>query len=279
MVPPPDAAYQFDRANATIIHWHQCNPSLAVFRVAPDEGPAPAFTPGQFATLALPHDHPPIHDPGLHPPGDPKWKKLYRRAYSIASSAHERRWLEFYVVVVHDGKLTSKLWSIKENGRVYLDPQIKGEFTLDPVGPDRMLVLVGTGTGIAPYMSMLRTYRATGRWRRFVLIEGCRDANDLGFRQELDRFAAEDASVVYVPTLTREPMDSGWTGERGRVQRILEPDRFEQLAGEPLSPDTCEVFLCGNPNMIDECETLLNARGFTTRSRKQAGNLHFERYW
>ncbi len=113
-----------------------------------------------------------------------------------------------------------------------------------------------------------------------MLIEGCRVAEDLGYFDELSALAAADPSFFYLPTVTREPEGSTWTGLRGRVNALLEPAAFEAAAGFPLDPATSAVFLCGNPQMIDQAEEELGARGFTVRDRKNpGGNVVFERYW
>lgn len=139
--------------------------------------------------------------------------------------------------------------------------------------------MVSTGTGIAPFISMLRTYRGQDRWRRFVLIHGARFAADLGYSDELNEVIHSDPSVTYVPLVTREPPESAWQGLRGRVQHALDPATYEAVVGAPLTPEECHVFLCGNPAMIDAVEALLVERGFATDTHEQRGNLHFERYW
>ena len=163
-----------DACNASIDHWEELTDELAIFRLRPDDGQVPDFKPGQYATLGLPRSHPPIHEPDKYPPGDRRWQKLVRRAYSIASSPNERGYLEFYVVIVEGGHLTPKMWQIKRGGRIWYDPRIRGKFTLDDVPEGKDLVMVSTGTGIAPYMSMLHTFRGQRRWRRLVMIHGVR---------------------------------------------------------------------------------------------------------
>ena len=240
----------------------------------------PQFEPGQFATLAMPRNAPPISHGDDYPEGDPRWLKLWRRAYSIASSPLEREHLEFYVVMVDEGKLTPKLWHCKGGGRIWLDPRIKGEFTLHGVPDDKNLVMISTGTGLAPYVSMLKTYRRTGRWKRFIILHGARLSDDLGYREELMQIAAEDPSVFYMPTCTREAAGSAWDGQRGRVNVALEDDKlYEHCTGTRLDPADTHVFLCGNPDMLNQCEAILHQRGFVTQTKKQPGNIHLERYW
>ncbi len=154
--------------------------------------------------------------------------------------------------------------------------------TLRDVPPGRDIVCVATGTGIAPFMSMLKAYRGRDRWNRFIVIHGTRLAADLGYRGELEHIAREDPSVVYLPTVTREPAGGGsdWSGLQGRVHALLEPDTFARLTGVALLPESSHVFLCGNPDMVDDCEANLLERGFTVRDRHHPhGNIHFERYW
>lgn len=273
-------SYIFERANATITMRRNLTESLAILEITPDETPIVEFEPGQFATLALPRDFPPINDPKQYPPEDPKWKRLLRRAYSIASGSNQRDKIELYLTHIPSGKLTEKLWTLHEGQRLWLDPRICGEFTLEPVvRHDRDLVMVATGTGLAPYISMLRTYQNTNRWKTFTVIHGVRHDSDLGYHHELTTLADTDPTVKYLPICSREEEGSAWMGPRGRVQHYLEPENFKQATGIDLSPENCHIYLCGNPLMVDETEQSLLKLGFTTHGRKQDGNIHFERYW
>ena len=208
---------EMEFSNATIIKWIEIHPGLAIIRIEYDEGPIPAFEPGQFITIGLPRNHPPISDPDQYPDDDPRWNKLWRRAYSIASSPKIQEYLDLFINVVDAGILTPKLWHIKEQGRLWMDNKIKGDFTLEHIPENKDLVMVATGTGIAPYVSMLHTHRNTRRWRRFVIIHGCRVQDDLGYQVDLEYIAGHDESVTYIPTVTREPEQSSWRGLRGRV--------------------------------------------------------------
>ncbi|MBB6430094.1 ferredoxin--NADP reductase [Algisphaera agarilytica] len=276
-----------DIHNATLVERIHSHEDLAFFRVKYNDHDVPDFEPGQFATLGLPDTSPPDPDKPVRPGRGPK---LIRRAYSIASPATQKDTLEFYIVRVEDGQLTPSLWDIEPGQTLFMNEKIGGHFTLpsptlEDGSPDprRTFVMVGTGTGLAPFRSMYLTHRGTasgGRWDKFILFDGCRLARDLGYHDELTQLAEEDDSFVYLPTVTREPDDSDWPGLRGRVNTLLEPDKFQELTGTPLSPDACNVFLCGNPQMIDQVEADLSDRGFVTHDRKHPdGNLHFERYW
>ena len=127
-----------------------------MFRIAPDGWSLPCYTPGQFAVVGLPKNAPRIamSDPET-PAGDPG--RLIRRAYSIASSPLARDHVEIFVNLVTSGEFTPRLFALRPGDRLWLGPKLTGLFTLRDVPRDRNVALVATGTGVAPYMSMLRT--------------------------------------------------------------------------------------------------------------------------
>ncbi len=259
-----------DNENATLVSKRLFNPELGVFTVRLNNKPRPEFKPGQYATLGLP-------GPAT---ADGKPPKLVRRMYSVASPNHLSDVVEFYIVKVEGGAFTPSLFALEEGDKLFMAERLGGHFTLDPVPDGKNLVMVGTGTGLAPFRSMLLTYRQTGRWNKFVLIEGCRYVRDLGYMHEMMELARHDESFVYLPSVTREDAGTAFDGYRGRIHGLLEPKTFEERAGFALDPQTCHVFLCGNPAMIDDVEADLTQRGFVVKNPKQpAGNLHYERYW
>ncbi len=261
-----------DPYNATITRIDEFNEYLAVFHIKPDEGEVPAFEPGQFTTLGLID---PQAEPKIGKDGQPK-PKLIKRAYSIGSSSGRRDQMEFFIILVEDGALTPLLWKVGVGGRIWMSSKISGDFTLESVPDGKDLVLVSTGTGLAPYISMMRRYHAERRWNRWVIINGVRYAKDFGYVDELRAMEAAHDDLVYLPLATR---DDTWTGLKGRVPTILEPEAFRTHAGAPLDPDQSHVFLCGNPQMIDDVEAGLLDRGFTTHKKREPGNIHLERYW
>lgn len=249
--------------NAVVTHREDLTDRLAIVRVEPRGWTLPHFQPGQWATLGLPD-----------PAGAGRFLK---RVYSIASAPGLPQ-LEFYIQLVREGGFTARLWPLDPGDALWLSPTIAGFFTLDSVPPGSDLALIATGTGLAPFVSMLRHVPGR-RWRRCVLAHGARNAAELGYRAELTALAAAGDGFVYLPLVTREPEGSGWTGLRGRVQTLLEGDTWTAQVGTPLDPATWHVFLCGNPEMIDDLDRRLAARGFTHHSKKRPGTLHFERYW
>ena len=268
-----------DPYNATLIERRDIHDALAVFKVRYDSGGGVVFEPGQFTTLAL-VDHDAPGSPTPRPGRRRRGPKMIRRAYTIVSAAQSESLIEFYVARIDAGRLTPQLWRLKPDDRLFMDTKIKGTFTLDDIPRGKHLIAVGTSVGIAPYLAMLNRYRGMDRWNKFVLIESCRSAKGLGYREALGQMAEKDDSVVYLPTLTRESEDSSWQGLRGRVRNILTPEVFKQHTGIPLDPAHCHVLLCGNPDMIDQATNQLTEFGFILQDRDHPeGNIHTERYW
>lgn len=255
--------------NATIVRREDLHDGLAMLWVAPDGGAFTPFLPGQFVAIGRLL---------ASPDGSPA---LVKRSYSIGSSAHDRHAVLLFVVHVDDGEFTSWLFEQREGARVWLAPKASGGFTLQGFRHGQDLVLVSTGTGVAPYVSMYRTHHDAPPWRRIVIINGVRVASDLGFFEELTAAAAADQRLVYLPMTTREPAASAWRGLRGRVSELLDPaaDRLQSHAGIALDPDQCHVYVCGNPAMIEDVEQTLTARGFKKHTPRHPGTLHLEKYW
>ena len=267
--------------NAVIVGREDLNPELALFKVKFKDGHVPEFEPGQFATLALlPSAEELREEAAKATDSRRKGPKLIRRAYSICSASTERNYLEFYIVLVQEGQLTPKLWKLQEGDEIFMGEKIAGHFTIAEGSEDKNLVMIATGTGLAPFHSMYETYKKTNKWNKFVLIECCRYSQDLGYYEKMKELAAEDDSFIYVPTVTRDPEDSGWEGNRGRVQTIMPADKFSSFTGFDLDPANSRVYICGNPQMIDQVEEDLHTRGFSTKNRENPeGNIIFERYW
>ncbi len=264
--------------NATLIARHDLTDDLAVFRVKADSDLF-GFRAGQYAVLGLPasaprHDVAEPEEEPIQPPG-----KLIRRAYSIASSSKNGEYVEFYITLVRSGALTPRLWLLRPGERLWLGAQAKGHFTIDEVPPDKNVVLVGTGTGLAPYMSMIRDYHQCNRGRRFVVVHGARYVRELGYRDELEALDRDCSTLLYLPTVSRPNGSDGWSGHVGRVQSMLSDGTIEAALGEALSPDTTHVFISGNPEMVEDLQRMLVERGYSVHSPRSPGPLHVERYW
>src|SRR5664279_3756914 len=166
--------------NAVLIGREEINAQLLIMRVQPDEASFD-FKPGQFGVLGLlgrearvpeADDEEPLAKPD----------QMIRRAYSIASSSVEKRYIEFYVTLITSGQLTPRLFAMPYGSRLFLGPKASGMFTIDRIPPGRAVLLIATGTGLAPYMSMLRTLLVNDSSRPFVVLHGARYSWDLGYR-------------------------------------------------------------------------------------------------
>ena len=248
--------------NAEIVELIELHQELRILRIKPDEAVA-EFLPGQYVEI------------GMYPEGDTS-AKIIRRQYSIASAPNDPRGFELFIVLVKDGALTSPLWSFKEGSRLWMNPKVKGKFTLEPVEPGKNYIFVATGTGLAPFISMIRANTENPPWKQLAIVHGVRHAKDLGYRQELEQFEAENEQFVYIPCVSR---DSDWSGLQGRIPPRLDDGGLEEKLGRKLNPQEDQVLICGNPDMIDDLVKSLQERGFSPHKRKTPGNIHFERYW
>jgi ferredoxin--NADP+ reductase len=263
--------------NATVIGREEIHPDLIVLRVRPDAALFD-FKPGQFGVLGLPGGAPRVPEATPEEPATEP-DKLIRRAYSIASSSVERRYIEFYLTLITSGQLTPRLFALKHGSRVFLGPKASGIFTLDRVAPDKSVILIATGTGLAPYISMLRTMLMHETQRKFVVLHGARYSWDLGYRGELESLARLRPNFTYIPSITRPDQDPHFHGRTGRIQTVLEEGAVEKDSGVALDPAQADVFLCGNPEMVKVVKAQLEAKGFAVGDSKNPGNIHVEEYW
>jgi ferredoxin--NADP+ reductase len=242
--------------NAVVTAKEEISPRLMIMRVAAAGWQMPEFEPGQFASLGLPGSAPrcALSMPE-QPPSDPG--KLIQRAYSIASSSRTREYMEFYISLVTSGALTPRLFALDVGDRLWLSPKATGMFTLDQVPRDKHVIMVATGTGLAPYISMLTTEMPCGNPRRFAVLHGADHSWDLGYRPE------------------SEPVP--WSGLTGWVQDLWRKGVVAQDWGFSPTPADTHVFLCGNPLMLEAMVALLQGEGFREQSQERAGEIHVER--
>ena len=266
-----------DPYNATVIGREEINPQLVVLRVRPD-GNVFDFKPGQFAVLGLPGSAPRVPEAAPEE-NTAEPDKMIRRAYSIASSSLEKRYVEFYLTLITSGALTPRLFALKHGDRVFMGPKASGIFTLDRVAPDKAAVMIATGTGLAPYISMLRTLLVNEDKRRFVVLHGARYSWDLGYRGELESLARLRPNFTYIPSITRADQDPHFIGYTGRIQALVEQGVVEKESGVALDPARAEVFLCGNPEMVKAVTGLLAIKGFAGKGGPNSATIHVEEYW
>ncbi len=255
--------------NASVLRRVNITDELVIFHVKPDSGVA-NFEPGQYVAIGLPGSSPrPAHFPPEKEVAAPD--KIIKRAYSIGSSPAQKEYLEFYIAIVPDGALTSRLMLAQEGDRIWVAAKITGTFTAHDVPADKNLVLVSTGTGIAPFLAMVRHESIWSPGRKITILHGVRFDRDLAYRDELMALAAENENFRYAGIVSRQ--SPGWEGPRGHVQSMFTDNTIK------LDPEKDHVFLCGNPAMIDDMEKLLGENGYKEHTRKSPGNLHLERYW
>ena len=263
--------------NAVLTGREEVNPQLIIMRVEPEKELF-SFAPGQFAVLGLLGREARVAEADAEETA-PQPDKMIRRAYSIASSSVERRYLEFFVTLITSGELTPRLFALRHGGRLFLAPKASGLFTLDRVAPGKAVLLIATGTGLAPYMSMLRTLLIHETARKFVVLHGARYSWDLGYRAELESLARVRPNLIYLPSITRPAEDAHFRGLTGRIQTLLTQGAVEHASGLALHPSQVDVFLCGNPEMIQQTKEWLVGRGFVPGHGKNPGTIHVEEYW
>jgi CDP-4-dehydro-6-deoxyglucose reductase len=185
--------------------------------------------------------------------------KQITRAYSIASAPSESNRFELCLNLVHDGHLSPRLFSMQPGESVEMQPPL-GTFVIRH--PDRDAVLVATGTGIAPFRSILHAHLRENS-RAFTLLFGVRHEYSLMYRTEFEEMARRFPRFRFLPTLTRPGAD--WNGRAGRVQQHLMPAIGDHVGD-------IDVFLCGLKAMVDDVRQILKAAGF---DRKQ---IFYEKY-
>ncbi len=201
---------------------------------------------------------------GLRPEG-----KLIPRAYSIVSTNRDDH-LEFLSIQVPDGPLTSRLAQVDKGNPIWINTKTTGSLTLDHVQPGRNLYMLATGTGLAPFMSLIRAAEVFREFERVVLVHTVRKEQALAYRDELT--SRTNDQLLYVPTVTREPFE---TTERGAV--LFRNGELSNKLNLPLpEPEQDRVMICGNPTMNKEMTEFLKQNGWTMTNYKGAGNFTVE---
>jgi ferredoxin--NADP+ reductase len=267
--------------NAVVTLRNEVSPWLMILQVAPDGWNLPDYVPGQFAVLGLfgSASRCAIAEPEI-PPADPD--KLIKRAYGMASSPVNREFMEFYVALVPGGALTPRLFNLKIGDRIWLSQKVAGKFTYDdsqvPKGAN--LVLITTGSGLGPFVSMLSTHLKFPPQRRVAVIHGVRHSWDLGYRSILMAMEHLRTNLTYLPVVSRpneEPVP--WKGATGHVQDVWKSGAIEKAWGSRPGPENTHVFMCGSPHMSESMIALLAQEGFKEDAKNEPGQIHVEKYW
>ena len=255
----PHGAYHVETV-LWVRHWTEAYFSFAITRPASFR-----FRSGEFVMIGLPGE-----------------KKPIVRAYSIASPAFAEE-LEFFSIKVADGPLTSRLQKIQPGDQILLAKKPTGTLVLDALKPGKRLWLIGTGTGLAPWLAVARDPDAYERFGRVIIAHTVRETKDLAYRDLFEREIHEDPLVgdqareqfSYYPTVTREPF-----AHPGRItDRLRSGEAFRDLGLEQdrFNPEEDRVMICGSMAMIKEAATLLEAQGLVEGSNAEPGDFVIER--
>jgi ferredoxin--NADP+ reductase len=212
-----------------------------------------SFENGQFVTV------------GLRLQG-----KLIARAYSIVST-NDHDYLEFLSIHIPDGPLTSHLANIREGDNVWINSKTTGTLTLKHILPGRNLYLISTGTGLAPFISLIHDPELYETFDNVILVHSVRTVAELAYKQEIESLA--NPHLYYVPTVTREAFD---TTQRG-ADLFRSGELFKRLALPNAEPKLDRVMLCGNPNMNREMTRYLEDQGWTQTGHRDIGNFTTEK--
>lgn len=272
----------------TISYIRVLKEDLAILRVTPNDGLVPDFKAGQFVTL------------GLHIPTE---GKIVRRAYSIASQPEQKKYFELVIRWVRKpvpGRLTTELFSKKEGDEIiWVKPT--GIFTINEKmhngAPDnRRMVLIGGGTGLAPFISYSLHMKAIGSTREIVVLHGASYVDELSYRELLTELEQESIdsgrdkwNFRYRASISRpqEWFNRSWGGQKGRVETFLRPkagtDRspLEELVGEKITTENTSFYVCGWQGTVDGSLDYLVPKGFVTeRNKRKDGSyeVKFESY-
>jgi ferredoxin--NADP+ reductase len=247
--------------NASLVARSDETESLGYFTIKFD-GPATPFLSGQYMTIGV----------FVADPTRPTGTRIVQRPYSVASDPGiaDAGGYELYVRLVQGGEFTPLLWRLPVGHRMRMIGP-KGKFTLEP-DDHRTHLFISSGTGNAPFVSMMKALLREGRPRKAVFLNGVSYAGDLGYRALLEGWEAGGGYPVrYIPTVSRPsaPENAGWSGRSGRVEAIVAP----VCAELGLTPDNTIAYICGNPDMILSAEETLLGLGFPEPQVKK------ELYW
>ena len=233
-------------ATERVLEVHHWNDTLFSFKATRD--PALRFENGHFVMVGLQVDGKPL-----------------MRAYSIASANHDE-YLEFLSIKVPNGPLTSKLQHLAIGDEIVVSRKPTGTLVLRDLRPGENLYLLATGTGLAPFISLIQDPETYERFARVVLIHGVRWVKDLAYSEFISEELPKHEffsdllrdKLIYYPTVTREPFR-----HQGRITQLVDSGRlFADIGLPPLDPARDRVMVCGSPQMIKDCCALLDARGF-----------------
>jgi ferredoxin/flavodoxin---NADP+ reductase len=242
----------------SVRHWTD---SLFSFTATRD--PGFRFQNGQFAMIGLEVDGRPL-----------------LRAYSMASANHEEA-LEFFSIKVPDGPLTSRLQKIREGDIILVGRKATGTLITGNLIPGKRLLLLSTGTGLAPFASLIKDPDVYESYDTIVLAHGCRQVSELAYGEQVVESLRQhelfgpliEDKLIYYPTVTREPFRN-----RGRITDLIESGQlFADIGLSGLDLETDRIMLCGSPLMLEELRVMFVGRGFTEGNHSEPGHFVIEK--
>lgn len=259
--------------NATVVGKIMMTPDLMILRVRTDE-PRNEFNAGQYTTIGALASEPRSANSAMIIE-DIEPNELIKRPYSIASAKHETRDFEFYISQVKSGRLTPRLFNLAQGDRMWVDDKILGIFKLADTPTDCNIVMIATGTGLAPYISYLRSHVNEHKNSQLAVIHGAAHQWDLGYYSELSFIQNTFPNFKYFPTLLKA--EDSWNGLTGYIEKHLNDDIL-QRSGIEVRPDKTHFFLCGNPRMVESVTNYLYDHSYVKHCATCAGSLHVEEY-
>lgn len=243
--------------NAKVVENKQWNDRLHSLRVEAD---FPAFKAGQFTRIALNIDG-----------------ELVSRPFSLVN-APEQRPLDFYFIEVVDGVLSTRLKALKAGDEIMVAPKAAGLLTLDQLPSAKHLYLLATGTGIGPFLSIVKTSQVWQLFEKVVLVHAVRFKDELTYQETIAEVQAEQPEdFIYIPFVSREDCDFALSG---RIPQAIADGRLESRSGLTISAADSQVMLCGNPEMVQQTmDTLIEKRGLKKHTRRDPGQISIEKYW
>ncbi|OYV36478.1 MAG: ferredoxin--NADP(+) reductase [Acidocella sp. 20-61-6] len=202
------------------------------------------------------------------------------RAYSMCNANHEEQ-LEFFSIKVANGPLTSVLQKLQPGDEILVGGKPTGTLIQDNLHPGKTLYLLGTGTGLAPFISIIKDPDTYERYEHVVLVHGCRTIPELGYGEMVVNSLHEDeffselvaGKLLYYPTVTREPFRN-----TGRITTLLQSGKLEADLGLPrLNKETDRVMLCGSPAMLDDLHKFLQSQEFDEGNHHEPGHYVIEK--